>query len=188
MKKLFVLILALLMALSLCACATVNDDGSPTPAGIAVEQGITVLARAFEAVLAIAGTWVLSKIGKKKELQNTNLALEILFDITRQTVGELQQLFVKGWKEAGGGKLTNEQVEMLRQELFVLVKKKLDQPTQDLLTAAGADINALISGAAEDWINTIKAPSDLVFVHDGFTEYVSDEPTYMTGPGVKDPE
>lgn len=81
-------------------------------------------------------------------MQNTNIALEILFDITRQTVGELQQLFVKGWKEAGGGKLSEEQIEMLRQELFVLVKKKLDQPTQDLLTAAGADINALISGAA----------------------------------------
>lgn len=121
-------------------------------------------------------------------MQNTNIALEILFDITRQTVGELQQLFVKGWKEAGGGKLSEEQIEMLRQELFVLVKKKLDQPTQDLLTAAGADINALISGAAEDWINTIKVPSDLVFVHDGYTERVSDEPTYLTGQGMEDTE
>lgn len=163
-----------------------NEDGSPTPAGVAVEQGITVLARALEAVLAIAGTWVLSKIGKKKELQNTNIALEILLDITRQTVGELQQLYVKGWKEAGGGKLTDGQAQMLRQMLLDLVKEKLDKPTQDLLTAAGADINALISGAAEDWINTIKLPSDLVYVHDGYGEAASGKPAYMTGQGIDD--
>lgn len=188
MKKIFTLILVLCMCLALSACATVNEDGSPTPAGVAIEQGILIVARVLEAALAVAGTWVLSKIGKKKELQNTNIALEILFDITRQTVGELQQLFVTGWKEAGGGKLTDEQVEMLRQELFVLVKKKLDQPTQDLLTAAGADINALISGAAEDWINTIKMPSDLVYVHDSHGETARTESTYLTGPGVEDPE
>ena len=170
MKKIIAVLLVMVMALSLCACATVNADGTPTPAGVAVEQGIDILARAVEAVLAVAATWVLSKIGKKKELQNTNLALQILFDVTRQTVGELQQLFVTEWKNAGGGKLTEAQIETLRQKLFVLVKNKLDQPTQDLLTAAGADINALISGAAEDWINTIKQPGGLVYVHDGIQD------------------
>lgn len=170
LRTIMILVMALCMCLAMTACATVNADGTPTPAGVAVEQGVTVLARAVEAVLAVAATWVLSKIGKKKELQNTNLALQILFDVTRQTVGELQQLFVTGWKEAGGGKLTEAQIETLRQELFVLVKNKLDQPTQDLLTAAGADINALISGAAEDWINTIKQPGGLVYVQDGIQD------------------
>ncbi len=188
LRTIMILTLALCMCLAMTACSTVNEDGSLTPAGVAIEQGITVLARALEAALAIAGTWVLSKIGKRKELQNTNIALEILFDITRQTVGELQQLYVKGWKEAGGGKLTDGQTQMLRQMLLDLVKEKLDQPTQNLLTAAGADINALISGAAEDWINTIKMPSDLVYVHDGYTDNVSDEPAFMTGPGVEDSE
>lgn len=188
LRTIMILALALCMCLAMTACSTVNEDGTLTPAGVAIEQGITVLARALEAALAIAGTWVLSKIGKRKELQNTNIALEILFDITRQTVGELQQLYVKGWKEAGGGKLTDGQAQMLRQMLLDLVKEKLDQPTQDLLTAAGADINALISGAAEDWINTIKMPSDLVYVHDGYTDHVSDEPAFMTGPGVEDSE
>lgn len=187
MKKFFALILVLCMCLAMTACATVNPDGSPTPASVAIEQGILIVARVLEATLAVAGTWVLSKIGKKKELQNTNIALGILFDITRQTVGELQQLFVTSWKEAGGGKLTDEQVEMLRQELFVLVKKKLDQPTQDLLIAAGADINALISGAAEDWINTIKMPSEMAYVYGGQTE-ASAAPPFLTGPGVEDPE
>ena len=170
LRTIMILVLALCMCLAMTACSTVNEDGSLTTAGVAIEQGITVLARAVEALLAVAATWVLSKIGKKKELQNTNLALQILFDVTRQTVGELQQLFVTGWKEAGGGKLTDAQIEKLRQELFVLVKNKLDQPTQDLLTAAGADINALISGAAEDWINTIKTPGGLVYVHDGIQD------------------
>ncbi len=188
MKKIFALILALCMALSLCACATVNEDGSPTPAGVAIEQGIALVARVLEAALAGAGTWVLSKIGKKKELQNTSIALESLFTITRQTVGELQQVLVKGWKDACGGKLTEEQIETLRKELFVLVKKKLDQPTQDLIIAAGCDIDALITGAAEDWINTIKTPLGLVYAPIGVNELTVDTPTYTTGPGIEDAE
>ncbi len=180
MKKFLVLFLALAMIFALTACATASADGSPTPASVAIEQGITVLARAFEAVLAVAATWVLSKIGKKKELQNTNIALKILFDITRQTVGELQQLFVNAWKAAGGGKLDDEQIRFLKQELFDLVEKKLDKPTKDLIIAAGADLDALITGAAEDWINTLKTPSDLVYVHG--------DSKYLIGKGVDDPE
>lgn len=180
MKKILTLLLVLAMVFCLTACATVNEDGSPTPAGVAIEQGITVLARALEATLAVAATWALAKIGKRKELQNTQLALETLFDITRQTVGELQQMFVTDWKAAGGGKLNEEQKEKLRQDLFVLVKKKLDGPTQDLIIAAGADINALIAGAAEDWINTLKGYDS--------PAPTNDVPKYTTGPGVGDPD
>ena len=174
MKKILTIILALCLCLALSACATVNADGSPTPAGVAIEQGVTLLARALEAALAIAATWVLGKIGKRKELQNTNTALGTLFDITRQTVGELQQVFVNRWKEAGGGKLTEDKQAILRSELLALVRKKLDQPTQDLIIAAGCDLDALITGAAEDWINTIKMPGGLVYVHEGNGEAVGD--------------
>lgn len=169
-RTIMILTLALCMCLVMTACNTINEDGSPTTAGVAIEQGITLLARALEAALLITTTWVMTKIGKKKELQNTNIALQNLFDITRQTVGELQQLFVTKWKEAGGGKLTDEQINTLQQDLIMLVKNKLDQPSQDLLVAAGADLNALITGTAEDWINTIKNPGGIVYVHDGAAE------------------
>lgn len=165
MKKILALILVLMMIFTVTACSTVNDDGSVTPAGVAIEQAIVIAARAIEAALAIAATWLLSKMRKRKELQNTQIALEILFDITRQTVGELQQTLVEDWKKEGGGKLNKRQIDRLGSELLRLVQEKLDTASKNLIEAAGMDITALITGAAEDWINTNKQTGGLVYIH-----------------------
>lgn len=152
MKKILILILTLCMVLMLCGC-TVEQD---SVAGVAIEQGVLVLARLMESVILVVGTWVLGKMAKQKQLQNVTEATGKLFEVTRQTVGELQQVFVNEWKEANGGKLTDEQIRILKKELLRLVKEKLDDATMDLITAAGSDLDALITGEAESYLRRLK--------------------------------
>lgn len=151
MKKLLAVILALCMVVMLCAC-TVQPD---SVAGVAVEQGVMIVARVLESAVLILSTWVLAKIGKKKGMENFALAFQMLSEITCQTVGELQQIFVESWKKAGG-KLTDEEIAMLKAELHSRVQQKLDKPTRDLIVAAGCDLDALIQGIAESYLNRIK--------------------------------
>ena len=151
MKKILAVILALCMTVMLCAC-TVQPD---SVAGVAVEQGVMIVARVLEYAVLILSTWVLAKIGKKKGMENFALAFQMLSEITCQTVGELQQTLVESWKKAGG-KLTDEEIDMLKSELHIRVQQKLDNPTRDLIVAAGCDLDALIQGIAENYLNRIK--------------------------------
>lgn len=151
MKKLLALILALTMIFALCAC-TVQAD---SVAGVAVEQGVTLVARILESVVLVLSTWVLSKIGKKKGLENLTLAFQILSEIVCQSVGELQQVYVDAWKKAGGS-LSDDQIAELKRMLHEKVKQKLDDPTKNLIIAAGCDLDALIQGIAENYLNRIK--------------------------------
>ncbi len=43
-------------------------------------------------------------------------------------------------------------IRYLHKELLRLVKLKLDEPTKALIIAGGADLDALITGAAESYI------------------------------------
>ena len=156
MKKYLCIILALAMVIMLSACSFTNADGTDTVAGVAMEQGVRLLARLLESVILIAATWVLSKIGKKEQLQNITTAFEQLTELARQTVGELQQVFVDDWKRTGDGKLTPEQITTLQSELLRLTKEKLSDPARALIEAAGMDLNAIIIGEAEAWIRDLK--------------------------------
>ena len=157
MKKVILVLFTLLMAFVLCACAMQNPDGSPTVFSVAVQEGVALLATLLQSALLIAGTWLLSVLGKQTKLKNITTATEELITITRQTVGELQQVFVDEWKASSkDGKLSPEQIKNLRDELLRLVNAKLDVSTKNLIEAAGADINALIIGEAESWINYLK--------------------------------
>ena len=157
MKKFLIVLLTLIICATLCACTFTNEDGSTTIAGLAVTEGINILAKVLEAALMLAGTLALSAIRKQKSLQNTAAAFSNLLEATRQTVGELMQVFVNDWKEENvDGKLTPEQIGTLRQELIRLVTAKTDTETRLLIEAAGADLTALIIGEAENWINELK--------------------------------
>lgn len=157
MKKFLIVLLTLIICTTLCACTFTNDDGSTTIAGLAVIEGINILAKVLEAALMLAGTMVLGAIRKQKNLQNTAAAFSNLMEATRQTVGELMQVFVNDWKaENVDGKLTPEEIETLREELLRLVIAKTDTETRALIEAAGADLTALITGEAENWINELK--------------------------------
>lgn len=157
MKKILCILLAIVLCGSLCACTFTNEDGTSTIAGVAVEAGIGIVAKFLEGLLAIAGAFLLNNLSKSTKLKNTATALENLLTITRQTVGELQQVFVDDWKrENKDGKLTPAQIENLKSELLRLVYLKLDKETKDLIIAAGSDIDAIITGEAESFINKLK--------------------------------
>lgn len=107
--------------------------------------------------LGIFSTWILGKIKEKKNLTNISIAIEQVTLAAQETVRRLQQTVVDGLKEASpNGKLTPEQVQALKAQTQMIVKEQLSQPTIDLLTAAKIDLEALITNAAESYINVMK--------------------------------
>lgn len=162
MKKFLVIFMVLTMCLALCACAMTNEDGTPTVAGVAIEEGMNLLFRLFGIGVMAVFTWAGAKLGDNKKLQSIGIALNMLKNATMETVGEFQQTFVTELKEKRGGKLTDDDIKMIQKKLLSTVQKKLSKPAQDLITAAGSDIDALIVGAAEDWLNTLKNTAPIV--------------------------
>ena len=103
------------------------------------------------------GVWALKKIGKRAGLEGISIATDEVIKIAIITIGELQQTIVNDLKaNAADGKLTKEEIVMLGEKLVEKTLEKMSQPVYNLLNAAGTDIIALIKGAGEDWINSLK--------------------------------
>lgn len=103
------------------------------------------------------GVWALKKIGKRAGLEGISTATDEVIKMAIITVGELQQTIVNDLKaNAADGKLTKEEIVMLGEKLVEKTLEKMSQPVYNLLNAAGTDIIALIKGAGEDWINSLK--------------------------------
>ena len=103
------------------------------------------------------GVWALKKIGKREGLEGISTATDEVIKMAIITVGELQQTIVNDLKaNAADGKLTKEEIVMLSEKLVEKTLEKMSQPVYNLLNAAGTDIIALIKGAGEDWINSLK--------------------------------
>lgn len=163
MKTILLVLLVLIVALAFIACQkpveiqTQNPDGTLTVAGVLIEQVVTTVARVLEALVLAYGAWALEKFGKNKKLQNLNLANQELCKIVKQTVRELNQTIVAELKEnSPDGKLTDIQIDDLNARLLTLVKAKTDEVTIALLTAAGADLDALITGQCEAYLDKLK--------------------------------
>lgn len=163
-QKILLVLLALAIVIALTAChepveiQTQNPDGTLTVAGVLIEQAVTTLARLLEALVLAYGAWALEKFGKNKKLQNLTLANQELCKIVKQTVRELNQTIVNKLKEESpDGKLTQEQISALNEELLALVKLKTDEATIAMITAAGADLDALITGQCEAYLDVLKS-------------------------------
>ena len=161
--RILLVLMALIMVLALTACQkpveiqTQNPDGTLTVAGVLIEQVVTTVARVLEALVLAYGAWALEKFGKNKKLQNLNLANQELCKIVKQTVRELNQTIVAELKEKSpDGKLTDIQIADLNARLLTLVKAKTDEVTIALLTAAGTDLDALITGQCEAYLDKLK--------------------------------
>lgn len=103
------------------------------------------------------GVWALKKIGKREGLEGISIATDEVIKMATITIGELQQTIVNDLKaNAADGKLTKEEIVMLSEKLVEKTLEKMSQPVYNLLNAAGTDIIALIKGAGEDWINSLK--------------------------------
>lgn len=108
-------------------------------------------------LIGVLGAWLTAKLAKRMELANINAAIQEVIDLAQLTAAELQQTVVDKLKASReDGKLTDEEIKALGKQLIELTKVKMSGPAFKLLQASAVDINALIRGAGEEWINSIK--------------------------------
>ena len=127
-----------------------------------VNAVITMLVQIFGelilAVIGIAAAWVLSKIAKSAELSNIHRAMQEVVAASEETVLELQQTVVEGWKAGhADGKLTKEEIDSLNWQLVSKTLNKLSAPATQVLHAAGVDLSGIIRSSAEALIARMKA-------------------------------
>lgn len=162
LKPILMVMLVLAMVFALCACTVPavqvqNEDGTQTLWGVLIEQTVNSLAKLVQMAFFALAAFAADKLGKNLKLKNLNIAVQKVCDIARQTAGELQQTVVNDLKaENPGGKLTQSQIDDLGFRLINLVKLKLDTATQELIIASGADLDALITGECESYLNMLK--------------------------------
>lgn len=125
---------------------------------ILIEYAVNIVVSVIVALIGVAGSWVLSKLAKRVELANISEATKTLILMTQQTVSELQQTIVEGLKaDSEDGKLTPDEIKMLREQLLEITEAKLSDSVKGLLSAAKVDIEVLIHSAAEAYItNSLK--------------------------------
>lgn len=120
----------------------------------AIAEIVTVL---VTTAIGVAGAWLLAKMAKYQEVATVRKATEEVILLAQQTVGELMQTIVDGIKASReDGKLTKTEIAALGQTLLVKVTEKMSEPTRKVLEAAAVDITALIRGAGEEYIATLK--------------------------------
>lgn len=108
-------------------------------------------------LIGVFGAWLTAKLAKRLELANINAAIQEVIGLAQLTAAELQQTVVDKLKASReDGKLTQEEINALGKQLIEQTKVKMSGPAFKLLQASAVDINALIKGAGEEWINNIK--------------------------------
>lgn len=122
-----------------------------------LENVTQVAATLLITLIGVLGAWLTAKLAKKEELKNITAATNELVSAAQITVLELQQTTVDGWKEIhADGKLTEDEKKWLGNALLNMTKEKMSAPSMNLLIAAGVDVNAIITGAGESMIRSIK--------------------------------
>lgn len=130
---------------------------------VIITEAVKVAATLLITLIGVLGTWLSLKIGKKAEFQSVAVAVDMLSEMARQTVGELEQTVVQGLKEASAdGKLTDEEITALGITLYNHTIRKMSNPMMDTLRAASIDIQAVITSAGEDWINELRRGEEAV--------------------------
>jgi len=122
-----------------------------------IEQAVGIAAYLLVTLIGLLGAWLSSKLAKKIELQNIDAATKIVVAATQTTVYELQQTTVERLKAAHeDGKLTQEEIEYLGEELLEITESKLADSVKGLLVAARVDLENLIKSTAESLIHNGK--------------------------------
>ncbi len=118
-----------------------------------LDYGMQVAATLLMTLIGVLGTYLTLQLGKNANLKNINDAQKELIRAAKITVGELQQTVVEDLKAANeDGKLTQQEIAQLRTELLEKTVEKLSGPAYALLSAASVDLEGLILGAGESWI------------------------------------
>lgn len=127
---------------------------------ILIESAVNIMATLLITLISVLGTWLTMKLAKRQELATINAAQQEVIALAEQTAGELQQTVVEGLKAAhSDGRLTKDEIAMLGGLLIEKTKEKMSIAAMKLLTATAVDVNALIIGAGENWINALKQRS-----------------------------
>jgi len=122
--------------------------------------GLQVAATLLITLIGVLGTYLTMQLGKNANLKNINDAQKELIRVAKITVGELQQTMVSQLKAANSdGKLTPQEIASLRMKLLDKTVEKLSAPAYALLSAASVDVEGLILGVGESWIERIKQQS-----------------------------
>ena len=124
---------------------------------VLIETASQIITTLFVMLIGVLGTWLTARIGQNKKLEAINAAQQQLIACAQITVEELMQTVVADLKATReDGKLTESEIASLGHKLLVKTKEKMSVPAMNLLTAAAVDVNALIKGAGESWINALK--------------------------------
>lgn len=155
------MVLLVLVALArVCPPIALADTGTGVITSIPpvfLEPLVQVVATLLLMLIGVLGTYLTALLAKSKKLHNINAASKEAIDRAKITVGELQQTVVDDLKAAHeDGKLTDEEVQALKLKLIEKAMPKISQDARALLYAASVDVEALISGAGEAWINKLK--------------------------------
>lgn len=124
---------------------------------VIIENIVRIVAALLMMLISVGGAYLTSLIARNEKLKSIGMATQQIVDAALQTAGELQQTMVNDLKEASvDGKLSKEDIEILGRDVVELTLLKLTQPTKDLINGAGGDIEAIIHGATEAWLEEIK--------------------------------
>lgn len=122
-----------------------------------VNIGLDAVASIVLIAIGVLFAWIELKIGTNQKLSNINKAKNELKDAADQTVGALKQVFADTWKEANGGKLTDEQKAKLRAEVVLLTMEKMSAPSLKVLEGAKVDAVAYLKDEAEAFIERLNS-------------------------------
>ena len=124
---------------------------------IIMETVVQIVATLLITLIGVLGAWLTAKLAKKTELTNINAATNEVVNAAQLTVLELQQTVVEGWKAAStDGKLSQDEIAELGKMLVQKTIEKMSDSAKSLLTSAGVDITAIITGAGEAMIQSMK--------------------------------
>ena len=122
-----------------------------------LNYGMQVAATLLITLIGVLGTYLTLQLGKNANLKNINDAQKELIRAAKITVGELQQTTVSELKAANAdSKLTQQEIAQLRAKLLDKTVEKLSTPAYALLSAASVDVEGLILGVGESWIERMK--------------------------------
>ena len=124
---------------------------------VIIENVVKIIGALLMMLISVGGAYLTALISRNEKLKGIELATQQIIDAALQTAGELQQTMVNDMKEASAdGKLSKEDIAVLDRDVVELTLLKLTQPTKDLINGAGGDIEAIIHGATEAWLEEIK--------------------------------
>ena len=124
--------------------------------------GLQVASTLLITLIGVLGTYLSLQLGQNAKLKNINDAQKELIRVAKITVDELQQTVVSDLKAAHeDGKLSAQEIAQLREKLLEKTVEKLSASAYALLAAAAVDVEALILGAGESWIERIKQQAAL---------------------------